>query len=64
VLQAKTETKSDSAPLIPKNRAVKILARSIYRELRTQGYDEKQVVALATELISEVTEQMASDKRA
>lgn len=38
-----------------KARAVKILAKSIYRDLQEQGFDEKQIVALATELISEVT---------
>ena len=46
-----------------KSRAVKILAKSIYRDLEAQGFDEKQIVALATELISEVTTKMArSDK--
>jgi len=38
-----------------KSRAVKILAKSIYRDLEAQGFDQKQIVALATELISEVT---------
>ena len=38
-----------------KARAVKILAKSIFRDLEAQGFDEKQIVALATELISEVT---------
>ncbi len=42
-----------------KSRAVKILAKSIYRDLEAQGFDEKQIVALATELISEVTLKMA-----
>ena len=46
-----------------KSRAVKILAKSIYRDLEAQGFDEKQIVALATELISEVThEDLAADK--
>ena len=36
-------------------RAARILAKSIYRELTAQGYDDKQIVALATELIAEVT---------
>src|SRR5215813_4916701 len=44
-----------------KNRAVKILAKSIYRDLESQGFDEKQIVSLATELISEVTNKMARD---
>jgi hypothetical protein len=42
-----------------KARAVKILAKSIYRDLEAQGFDEKQIVSLATELISEVTNKIA-----
>src|SRR5262245_20162148 len=42
-----------------KARAVKILPKSIYRDLEAQGFDEKQIVALATELISEVTTKMS-----
>jgi hypothetical protein len=42
-----------------KSRAVKILAKSIYRDLEAQGFDEKQIVSLATELISEVTSKMS-----
>ncbi len=44
-----------------KSRAVKILAKSIYRDLEAQGFDEKQIVALATELISEVTTKISRD---
>ncbi len=43
-----------------KVRAVKILAKSIYRDLEAQGFDEKQIVSLATELISEVTTKMST----
>lgn len=42
-----------------KVRAVKILAKSIYRDLEAQGFDEKQIVSLATELISEVTNKIS-----
>jgi hypothetical protein len=42
-----------------KSRAVKILAKSIYRDLEAQGFDEKQIVSLATELISEVTNKIS-----
>ena len=42
-----------------KARAVKILAKSIYRDLEAQGFDEKQIVSLATELISEVTNKIS-----
>ena len=44
---------------VEKAKAVRILAKSIYRELTSQGYDDKQIVALATELISEVTARIA-----
>jgi hypothetical protein len=46
-----------------KTRAIKILARSIYKDLEGQGFDEKQIVALATELISEVTTRMSTSSR-
>jgi len=42
-----------------KTRAVKILAKSIYRDLEAQGFDERQIVSLATELISEVTSKIS-----
>jgi hypothetical protein len=47
-----------------KSRAVKILAKSIYRDLEAQGFDEKQIIALATELISEVTSRMSRTDKA
>jgi hypothetical protein len=47
-----------------KTRAVKILAKSLYRDLESQGFDEKQILALATELISEVTSKMARGDKA
>jgi len=43
-----------------KNKAVRILAKSIYRDLNAQGYDDRQIVNLASELIAEVTAQLAS----
>ncbi len=47
-----------------RNRAVRILAKSIYKELTEQGYDEKQIVSLATELIGAVTREMGSSPAA
>lgn len=44
-----------------KHRAVRILAKSIYRDLESQGFDQKEIVALATELISEVTTKISKD---
>ena len=52
------KTPTSSEPLIPRNRSVRILAKSLFRELKSQGYDEKQIVSLATELISEVTDRL------
>jgi len=53
--------RSASEPLIQKNRPVRILAKSIFRELKMQGYDDRQIVALATELLSEVTDELSRD---
>jgi hypothetical protein len=44
-------------------RALKILSKSIYRELRQNGYEPKQIVALATELITLVTTDIKEDSR-
>lgn len=51
-------TPDTSAP--ERNKAVRILAKSLFRELTAQGYSERQIVNLATELISEVTTTMAA----
>jgi hypothetical protein len=44
-----------------RQKAVRILAKSLFKELTSQGYDERQIVSLATELISEVTHRMSTD---
>jgi hypothetical protein len=46
-----------------REKALKILSKSIYRELRQNGYEPKQIVALATELISLVTSDIKDDSR-
>ncbi|HET6613772.1 MAG TPA: hypothetical protein VFG83_17355 [Kofleriaceae bacterium] len=43
-----------------KKRAMRILAKSICKQLLSQGYSERQIVSLATELLSEVTAKMAA----
>lgn len=45
-----TSTSSDHDP-----RSLKILAKTFYRELRGRGYDEREVVALAGELLGLVS---------
>jgi hypothetical protein len=38
-----------------REKALKILAKSIFRELRTQGYDAREIVSLSTELLGLIT---------
>jgi hypothetical protein len=45
----------------PDPKALKILAKSIFKELRAQGYEPRQVLSLATEIISLVTSDIAHD---
>lgn len=44
-----------------REKAVKILAKSIYRELRTSGYDTREIVALSSELIGLITTEIRPD---
>ena len=39
-------------------RAARILARSLFRDMRQNGYNSTQILALATELIDLVTQEM------
>ena len=50
-----------AAPQTPDTqRAPRILAKSLVKEMTAQGYTEKQIVALATELLSEVATRMSA----
>lgn len=50
------EKNSTSLPTASeRKRALDILAKSLYRELTAQGYDQKHIVNLATALLGEVT---------
>ena len=50
------------APAKSTDRSVKILAKSLFRELRTNGYDDRQIVALSTELIGLLTVDIRDDE--
>jgi hypothetical protein len=54
---AKAPAPVAAPPAVDPNRekALQILSKSIYKELRENGYQPKQIVALATEIISLVT---------
>jgi hypothetical protein len=41
-------------------RTLAILARTIYRELRSSGFDARDVIALAGELLAQVTSEVKS----
>jgi hypothetical protein len=45
---------SDTAVRVRDPRALAILAKTIYRELRTGGYEQRDVVTLAGELLGMV----------
>ena len=48
-------------PAPDRDKALKILAKSMFRELKAQGYESKHLVSLATELISLVTSDISGD---
>jgi len=52
---ASNGTVAAPAALPNREKAIQILSKSIYKELRENGYEPKQIVALATEIISLVT---------
>jgi hypothetical protein len=54
---------SVSSAIPNREKALKILSKSIYKEMRQNGYEPKQIVALATELISLVTSDIKEDAR-
>ena len=45
-------------------RALAILAKTIYRELRSSGFEARDVIAVAGELLAQVTSEVSSYKRA
>ena len=58
-----TAAPGSTAPAPNKERALKILSKSLYRELRQNGYEPKQIVALATEILGLVTSDIKDDSR-
>jgi len=50
-----------AAPAPNREKALQILSKSIYKELRENGYEPKQIVSLASEIISLVTTDLDLD---
>ena len=44
-----------------RDKAIKILAKSIFRELKMNGYETRQIVALSSELLGLVTSTIKTD---
>ena len=54
-------TMQTETPVMNRERALRILSKSLYRDLRQNGYEPKQIVALASELIAQVTTDISDD---
>jgi hypothetical protein len=61
VLQREAET--PGRLLRSPEKSVKILAKSHFRELRSNGYDDRQILALSTELIGLLTTEIREEDR-
>ena len=56
-----TETSEPTPASVNDARAVKILAKSVYRELRANGHSRSDVVGFANELLELLTNELADD---
>jgi len=54
-------TVQSEPPVVNRERALRILSKSLYRDLRQNGYEPKQIVAVASELIAQVTSDIPDD---
>jgi hypothetical protein len=55
------ERDSPGARRAEKEKAVKIIAKSIFRELKSNGYEAREIVALSTELLELLSTEIKSD---
>ena len=58
--QANAQETGTKSTALERDKALKILAKSIFKELKGQGYESKNIVGLATELISLVTNELGN----
>jgi len=47
-----------------RDRAIQILVRSLYRDLKAQGFEDKHILAVAIELVGKVTDQLSDQQLA
>jgi hypothetical protein len=57
-------THDSRTDLRPDPRGLGILARSLFRQMRAQGYSPEQIIGLSAELIQLVREDLASGQAA
>ena len=55
------ETASNSS--LDRSASARILARSFYKELRASGYTPRQLLALSTELIDLITQDLHNERK-
>ncbi len=61
-LTQSTPVRGSASTSVPnREKALKILSKSIYKDLRQNGYEPRQIVALASEIISLVTSDIKDD---
>jgi hypothetical protein len=59
---ADRQTLTDMTDDAARERAIQILVRSLYRDLKAQGYEDKHIVAVAIELLGKVTDELATER--
>ncbi len=54
---------TSSVAAFDRSAGARILARSFYKELRSSGYTPKQLLALSTELIDLITQDLQAERK-
>ena len=62
-LAAQPATTPASISTLDRSAGARILARSFYKELRASGYTPKQLLALSTELIDLITQDLHNERK-
>ena len=60
---ATTPSETASISTLDRSAGARILARSFYKELRASGYTPKQLLALSTELIDLITQDLHNERK-
>jgi len=60
---ATTPKETASISSLDRSASARILARSFYKELRASGYTPRQLLALSTELIDLITQDLHNERK-